>query len=129
MPSRQSRARQSILRSPSNDRRAIVGTVITCCIEYTLDPRKLDAFEQYAARWPPIIERCGGALVGYFIPKQGANNYALALIEFPSLAEYERYRQRLAEDAEAQQNFAHGNESGCILVEKRSFLRRAGAAT
>jgi hypothetical protein len=98
--------------------------VITCCIQYTLDPHKLEAFELYAARWPPIIERCGGKLVGYYVPKEGANNYALALIDFPSLAEYEVYRQRLACDAEAKQNFVHGSESRCILVESRSFLRR-----
>jgi NIPSNAP len=99
--------------------------VITCCIQYTLDPRKVDSFEEYATRWPPIIERCGGNLVGYFLPKEGANNYALALIDFPSLADYEVYRGRLASDADAKQNFAHANESGCILVESRSFLRRA----
>jgi hypothetical protein len=98
--------------------------VITCCIQYTLDPRKLHAFEEYATRWPPIIERCGGNLVGYFLPKEGANNFALALVEFDSLADYELYRQRLAEDPEAQSNFEHGIGSGCILIESRSFLRR-----
>jgi NIPSNAP len=103
--------------------------VITCCIQYTLDPHKLEAFELYAARWPPIIERCGGKLVGYYVPKEGANNYALALIDFPSLAEYEVYRQRLACDAEAKQNFVHGSESRCILVESRSFLRRVEASS
>jgi hypothetical protein len=103
--------------------------VITCCIQYTLDPQKLDAFEEYAACWPPIIERCGGALVGYYLPKEGANNFALALIDFPPLAEYEAYRQRLDSDTEARQNFALGNESGCTLIESRSFLRRVGANT
>jgi len=98
--------------------------VITCCIQYTLDPRKVDSFEEYAVGWPPIIERCGGDLVGYFLPKEGANNYAVALIDFPSLADYEVYRGRLASDADATQNFARANESGCILVESRSFLRR-----
>lgn len=98
--------------------------MITCCIQYTLDPHKLEAFELYAARWPPIIERCGGNLVGYYVTKEGANNYALALIDFPSLADYEVYRQRLASDAEAKHNLTHAKESGCILVESRSFLRR-----
>lgn len=98
--------------------------MITCCIQYTLDPHKLASFEAYAVRWPPIIERCGGNLVGYYLPKEGANNFALALIDFPSLADYEVYRQRLAADADAKQNFADGNESACILVENRSFLRR-----
>jgi uncharacterized protein (DUF1330 family) len=103
--------------------------VIACCIQYTLDPHKLAAFEEYATRWPPIIKRCGGRLVGYYLPKEGANNFAMALIDFQSLAEYERYRQRLAEDMEARQNFARANESGCILVESRSFLRRVEAVS
>ena len=47
--------------------------LITCCIQYTLDPRQVGAFEKYASRWPPIIERCGGDLVGYYLPKEGAN--------------------------------------------------------
>jgi uncharacterized protein (DUF1330 family) len=98
--------------------------MITCCIQYTLDPRELAAFEDYAARWPPIIERCGGELLGYFLPKEGANNFALALIDFPSLAGYESYRQRLAADADARANIADATRSGCILVESRSFLRR-----
>ena len=98
--------------------------MITCCIQYTLDPRKIASFEEYAARWPPIIERCGGSLVGYYLPKEGANNFALALIDFLSLADYEVYRQRLAADTDAQQNVADCAGSGCILVESRSFLRR-----
>lgn len=99
--------------------------MITCCIQYTLDPRKVAAFEDYATRWPPIIERCGGDLTGYYLPKEGANNFALALIDFASLADYEVYRQRLATDPEAKANFADANESACILTESRSFLRRA----
>ena len=100
--------------------------MITCCIQYTLDPRRADGFEEYAIRWQPIIERCGGQLVGYYLPKEGANNYALALIDFRSLADYEIYRQRLAADSDAKQNIADVMEAGCILVESRSFLRRAG---
>lgn len=97
--------------------------MITCCIQYTLNPQRIAAFENYATRWPPIIKRCGGDLVGYYLPKEGANNFALALISFPSLADYEVYRQNLAEDPEARQNVADAAESGCILVESRSFLR------
>ncbi len=66
----------------------------------------------------------GGALVGYFLPKEGANNFALALIEFASLAAYKQYRAKLASDDEAKANIADAAESGCILVEERSFLRR-----
>jgi len=101
--------------------------MVTCCIHYVLDPHELTAFEEYASRWPPIIERNGGRLVGYFLPKEGPNNIALALIEFASLAAYEAYRQRMAADDEAQANFGHARDTRCILVETRSFLRRVTA--
>jgi hypothetical protein len=99
--------------------------MITCCIRYTLDPHRLSDFEEYARRWPPIIERCGGLLNGYFLPKEGANNFAIALLDFESLAAYEVYRAKLAADPDAQANVAHARQSRCILVEDRSFLRRA----
>lgn len=99
--------------------------MITCCIRYTLDPHKIADFARYATTWSPIIARCGGALIGYFLPNEGANNFALALIEFDSLAAYERYRETLRGDAEAHENFDHAMRTRCILVEERSFLRRA----
>ena len=98
--------------------------MLTCVIQYTLDPRQISAFEEYAITWPPIIERCGGRLVGYYLPKEGSNNFALALIDFDSLADYERYREKLAADPDAQANFARGMQSGSMLAESRSFLRR-----
>jgi NIPSNAP len=99
--------------------------VITCCIDYTIDPHKAEDFSAYAKAWPPIIERCGGQLVGYYLPKEGANNRALALIDFDDLASYETYRAHLAEDPDARENLAMAQRSRCILVEQRSFLQRA----
>ncbi len=98
--------------------------MIACCIRYTLDPHKIADFERYASTWPPIIARCGGKLVGYFLPKEGASNFALALIEFDSLAVYERYRETLPNDPDGKENLAHAARTQCILVEDRSFLRR-----
>jgi NIPSNAP len=98
--------------------------MITCVIQYTLDPHRIADFEKYAMTWPPIIERCGGALTGYYLPKEGANDFALALIDFDSLAAYEQYRAVLATDAGAQANFRHAADTRCILAERRSFLRR-----
>jgi uncharacterized protein (DUF1330 family) len=118
------------LRPAPKDRARAIATLvstamITCYIRYTLDPHRLEDFEEYARRWPPIIARCGGTLLGYFLPKEGANNVALALIEFETLAAYEAYRGRLAADPEARENRAHAERTRCILVEDRSFLRRA----
>jgi hypothetical protein len=96
---------------------------ITCCIRYVLDPYKRDAFETYARRWGEIIPRCGGDLIGYFMPHEGANNIALAMISFASLAEYEAYRARIKADAEGMANFRFAEEQRFILSEERTFLR------
>lgn len=98
--------------------------MITCWIHYRLDPYAIDDFRTYAATWPPIIERCGGRLVGYFLPKEGANDVAIALIDFDGLAEYQAYRARLAEDPEARENVALARKTRCILAESRSFLEK-----
>ena len=96
---------------------------VTCCIRYKLDPFQLDAFEAYARAWLDIIPACGGDLIGYFMPHEGTNFEALALISFESLAAYEAYRARLRADAEAIANFRRASEARCILEETRTFLR------
>jgi hypothetical protein len=96
---------------------------VTCCIRYVLDPFKRDAFEEYAKRWKTIIPKCGGDLLGYFMPHEGTNNIALALISFESLAAYEAYRTRLKADPEGAANFRSAEEGRFILSEERTFLR------
>lgn len=96
---------------------------VTCCIRYLLDPFQLEAFEQYARDWAAIIPRCGGDLLGYFMPHEGTNNVALALISFPSLAAYEAYRARLEADPEGAANFRFAQERRFILGEERTWLR------
>jgi hypothetical protein len=100
---------------------------ITCCIRYVLDPFKRDAFEAYARRWGSIIPRCGGDLLGYFMPHEGSDNIALALISFDSLAAYEAYRARLKDDPEGAENFRLAREARFILSEERTFLRNVEA--
>jgi hypothetical protein len=51
--------------------------MIVCCIRYVIDPFQRDAFEEYSRRWGTIIPRCGGGLIGYFLPHEGTNNLAL----------------------------------------------------
>jgi hypothetical protein len=93
-------------------------------IRYQIDPFKRALFEQYAKRWLTIIPRCGGDLVGYWMPYEGTNNIAFALISFESLAGYETYRARLRDDAEGVANFSFAEENKFILVEERTFLRQ-----
>ena len=96
---------------------------VTCCIRYVLDPYKREAFEAYARRWGEIIPRCGGDLIGYFMPHEGTNNIALAMISFASLADYETYRARIKADADGAANFRFAQEERFILSEERTFLR------
>jgi hypothetical protein len=96
---------------------------VTCCIRYVLDPFKRDAFEAYAQRWRTIIPPCGGDLIGYFMPHEGTNNIALALISFDSLAAYETYRVRLKADPDGAANFQFAEKERFILSEERTFLR------
>src|SRR5881396_4029577 len=79
---------------------------ITCFIRYEIDPYQRDAFKEYAENWGRIVPRCGGHLVGYFLPYEGTNNVAWGLIAFDSLAAYETYRARLKSDQESRDNFA-----------------------
>ena len=97
--------------------------MITLYIRYTLDARKRDDFERYARELKASIPRCGGDLVGYWLPTKfaGPTNQAAALINFPSLAAYEEYRERLRLDPESVENLRRAEESGCILVEDRAF--------
>ena len=100
---------------------------ITVFIRYQLDPFRRDAFEAYAKRWLDIIPRCGGDLVGYWMPHEGTNNIAVGLISFESLAAYESYRARLRQDSEGMANFNFAEEHKFILGEERTFLRKVVA--
>jgi len=94
---------------------------ITCFIRYQIDPFQKEAFKAYAEAWGRIIPRCGGWLVGYFLPWEGTNDIAWGLIAFDSLAAYEAYRARLRSDPEARANFTMAQEKRLILREERSF--------
>jgi len=96
---------------------------VVCFIRYVIDPHQRDAFEAYARAWLTIIPACGGDLIGYFLPHEGTDNIAHALIGFDSLAAYEAYRTRLKADAAGAANFRMAREQRFILSEERTFLR------
>jgi hypothetical protein len=100
---------------------------ITVFIRYQLDPFKRAEFEEYARRWIRIIPKCGGDLLGYFMPHEGTNNIAFALISFESLAAYEIYRARLRSDEAGLATFSFAEEKKFILAEERTFLRQVTA--
>jgi hypothetical protein len=107
---------------------------ITCFIRYEIDPFQRDAFQEYAGNWGRIIPRCGGDLIGYFLPHEGTNDVAWALIAFDSLAAYEVYRARLKADPEGRAIFAFAQDKLAqdklaqdkrfIVREERSFLEK-----
>jgi NIPSNAP len=95
---------------------------ITCFIRYQIDPFQRDAFRRYAEAWGRIIPRCGGELLGYFLPHEGSNDIAWGLIGFDTLAAYERYRAVLRADPEGRANFEMAQAQRFILREERSWL-------
>jgi len=95
---------------------------ITCFIRYQIDPFQRAEFQQYAENWGRIIPRCGGHLIGYFLPHEGTNDVAWGLIAFDSLAAYEAYRASLRSDAEARENFTTAQSKRLILREERTFV-------
>ena len=100
---------------------------ITCIIRYQIDPFQRDEFKKYAENWGPIIPRCGGRLIGYFLPYEGTNDVAWGLIAFESLSSYEAYRIRLKSDPEARENFAMAQTKRLILREERNFVEAVEA--
>jgi len=97
---------------------------ITVFIRYRIDPFQRDAFETYARRWLEIIPRCGGDLLGYWMPHEGTNDVAYGLVSFATLADYEAYRVRIKADDAAKANFGEIERGRVILGEERTFLRR-----
>ena len=95
---------------------------IVCIIRYQIDPFQKHAFRTYAENWGRIIPRCGGHLVGYFLPHEGTNDVAWGLIAFDSLASYESYRARIKADPESRANFDMAQEQKLILREERNFV-------
>ena len=97
---------------------------ITVFIRYQIDTFKRDGFEEYARKWLAIIPKCGGEVVGYWMPHEGTDNIAFGLISFESLAAYEIYRARLKADGEGSANFATAQRERFILSDERMFLRQ-----
>lgn len=97
--------------------------MITCVVEYVIDPAKIDYFELFALRWMELVDLHGGSHHGYFLPAEGASDKALALFSFPSLAAYEQYRALFGKDPDFVAADRIRDESGCVLRYQRTFMR------
>ncbi|MHA7209140.1 NIPSNAP family protein [Arthrobacter sp. MDT1-65] len=96
--------------------------MITVHLRYEIDPDKLADFEEYGRRWIRLVGRLGGNHHGYFLPSEGDSDIAYALFTFPSLADYERYREEAATDPECIDAFRLARDSKCIRRYERRFL-------
>ena len=101
--------------------------MITCFIQYQIDPTKKAQFEQYARNWGEAIPRNGADLIGYYAPHEGSSTLAYGVYNVESLAEYEAYRARLAADPLGRQNYDFAMEEKFILREERTFLKLASS--
>jgi NIPSNAP len=102
---------------------------IVCHIRYEIDPYKRELFERYARAWLSLIPANGGALIGYFLPSEGTDYIAHAMIGFDSLAAYETYRDKLRADPASVANFAFAQREKFILREEREWLQPVVAST
>jgi NIPSNAP len=96
--------------------------MIVCVIRYQIDPFQRAEFKKHGENLISIIPRCGGHLVGYFLPYEGTNDVAWGLIAFDSLASYEAYRGRLKQDEGAVADAEWVRERHIILREERNFV-------
>lgn len=101
--------------------------MLTCVIRYHIDPTKMDQFTLYARNWGIAIPRCGADLIGYYAPHEGSSTLAYGIYSVPSLAEYEAYRARLADDPLGRENYAFAQKERFLLREDRTFLKLVSA--
>lgn len=99
--------------------------MLTCIIRYEIDPTKKEQFNQYARNWGLAIPRCGADLIGYYAPHEGSSTLAYGIYNIPSLAAYESYRARLADDPLGRENYEFAQSEKILLREDRTFLKLA----
>ena len=99
--------------------------MLTCIIRYQIDPSKKAQFEQYARNWGQAIPSNGADLIGYYAPHEGSSKLAYDIYNVTSLADYEAYRARLADDPLGRENYEFAQRERFILREDRTFLKLA----
>lgn len=101
--------------------------MLTCVIQYQIDPTKKEQFAEYARNWGQAIPRCGAELLGYFAPHEGSSTLAYGIYNIPSLSDYEAYRARLAADPLGRENYAFAQKEKFLLKEDRTFVKLVSA--
>jgi hypothetical protein len=99
--------------------------MIACVIRYEIDPLQREEFETYARSWTAPFQRCGANPVGYFTPHEGSLTKAYGIYTIASLAEYEAYKKRLADDPGAREALDFAKKRQFIRREDRIFMKIA----
>ena len=112
--------------------------MITCFIRYTIEPDKLEHFEDYAHVWMRLIEKYGGTHHGYFVPggaplsapfsfpgvgEDGPDNIAVALFSFPNVEAYGKYRREVSNDPDCIAITKVRDETKCFTKYERTFMK------
>jgi hypothetical protein len=97
--------------------------MISCVVEYRIDPHKVNLFEEYARRWIASVIRLGGTHHGYFLPAKDGADRAICIFSFPSMADYDAYRLRVAQDPECIAILAQEKAERSIIRYTGSFFR------
>ena len=100
--------------------------MMTLCIRYRFNPDRIADVREYFETEQRVIERSGGEIVGYFLPTDfaGPTDEVMGLIDILSLAGYEDYRKRLADNPEHKANIAKLKQSGATVAMDRWFISR-----
>ncbi|WP_066630880.1 NIPSNAP family protein [Labilibacter marinus] len=97
--------------------------MVTCFLKYTIDPIKVKEFEHYGKLWIDLVNEMGGFHHGYLKPYEGANNIGYASFSFPSLSDYEEYRNKIACCNKCQEALQYAIYTKCIISYERSFMQ------
>lgn len=97
--------------------------MITCGVQYQIDPCRLDAFEHYGRLRMALVSKYGGTHHGFLLPIDGEADLVTAYFSFPSLSDYAFYMAASVTDPDCIQACAYANETGCIRSMRRVFYR------
>src|SRR3989440_12768370 len=90
---------------------------ITCIIRYEIDPYQRDAFKEYAENWGRVVPRCGGHLVGYFLPYEAPTTSAWDLTLSATFRRTEHSKRSLKPVPKRGTNLPAAEANGSILPE------------
>jgi hypothetical protein len=100
----------------------ITAMKLACIIRYQIDLFQRENFKKHAENLIAPVPRCGGHLFGFFTPHEGTNDVCWALLLCESLADYEAYRNRVANDPDARADAMWMHDNRVILREERNLV-------